>query len=97
MPNKNPYFIPKENLPKIAEVRYLKIEIPTYEEFMKTYEKDEKVSASCELEYQDQLSHDSQCGPGKKIKTSGAKKIKNKLSEGDFDGQHLIHTLNDNV
>ena len=23
MPNKNPYFIPKENLPKVAEVRYM--------------------------------------------------------------------------
>jgi hypothetical protein len=50
MPKINPYLIPKENLPKTEEVRYLNTEIPSYEEFMKTYDYDEALMASYEAE-----------------------------------------------
>jgi hypothetical protein len=40
MPKINPYLIPKE-YKKTEEVRYLNTEIPSYEEFMKTYQSDE--------------------------------------------------------
>jgi len=38
--------MPKESIYKTEEVRYLNTEIPTYEEFLKTYQVDEKVSVS---------------------------------------------------
>jgi len=55
MPKTNPYLIPKENQIKTEEVRYLNTEIPSYEEFMKTYEANERVNASYyeELEAQE--------------------------------------------
>jgi hypothetical protein len=37
---KNNIYLPKENLAKAEEIREIKNEIPTYEEFMKTYEND---------------------------------------------------------
>ncbi|CAG8628204.1 6480_t:CDS:2 [Ambispora gerdemannii] len=59
MPKLNSYLIPKENLAKVEEVREIenqgqitpeeqanltvKNEYPSYEEFMKTYQEDEKV------------------------------------------------------
>jgi len=40
MPNNNNNFIPKENIAKVEEVREIdsKYEIPSFEEFMRTYE-----------------------------------------------------------
>ena len=38
------------NIPPVEEIRYLSTEIPSYEEFMKTYKFDEKVNASYESE-----------------------------------------------
>lgn len=46
MPKTNPYLIPKENKVQIEEVREIENEYPTYEEFMKNYEIDKKVSES---------------------------------------------------
>jgi hypothetical protein len=42
--------IPKENFPKIEEIREINNEIPTYEEFLKTYQVDQKVNESYENE-----------------------------------------------
>jgi len=42
----NSNLIPKENIAKIEEIREINNEIPSYEEFMKTYENDEQVKAS---------------------------------------------------
>jgi hypothetical protein len=42
--------IPKENFPKIEEIREINNEIPTYEEFLKTYQVDQKVNDSYENE-----------------------------------------------
>lgn len=64
MPKLNPYYIPKENIYKTEEVRYLNTEIPTYEEFLKTYEPDEKVEFITEAEWQDRVLHGPQYGPG---------------------------------
>ena len=46
MPKLNPYLIPKENYKKVEEVREIdnKYEIPSFEEFMKTYEYDESLN-----------------------------------------------------
>ena len=52
MPKINPYLIPKENQIKTEEIRYLNTEIPSYEEFMKTYDYDEALMASYEAEYE---------------------------------------------
>jgi len=52
MPKINPYLIPKENIYKTEEVRYLNTEIPTYEEFMKTY----KVDKATEATYRDEIN-----------------------------------------
>ena len=51
MPKENPYLI-KENYKQVEEVREIdsKYEVPSFEEFMKTYEYDEKVNESYELE-----------------------------------------------
>jgi hypothetical protein len=46
---KNTYFI-KENYKKIEEVREIKSEIPSYEEFLKNYQADQEVSDSYENE-----------------------------------------------
>jgi len=40
------YIIPKENTPKIEEIREIENQIPTYEEFLKNYNEDERVSDS---------------------------------------------------
>jgi len=64
MPKLNPYLIPKENIVKTEEVRYLNNEIPTYEEFLKNYKVDERIKDSYEAEYQDKLLHGPQYGPG---------------------------------
>lgn len=46
---KNTYFI-KENYKKVEEVREVENEIPSYEEFLKNYNADEKVNNSYENE-----------------------------------------------
>ncbi|CAI2180010.1 12362_t:CDS:2 [Funneliformis geosporum] len=46
---KNTYFI-KENYKKVEEVREIENEVPNYEEFLKNYNSDEKVSDSYENE-----------------------------------------------
>jgi len=63
MVNENQYLI-KENYKKVEEVREIENEIPSYEEFMKTYESNEEVEILTEAEYQDRLLHGSQYGPG---------------------------------
>ena len=40
MTKQNPYLIPKENYQKIEEVREIESKIPSFEEFMKSYESD---------------------------------------------------------
>jgi hypothetical protein len=65
MPVDNPYYI-KENLPKTEQVIYLdqNYQPQSFEEFMKTYEPDEKVEFITEAEYQDRVLRGSQYGPG---------------------------------
>jgi len=53
--------IPKENIPKIEEVRELKNEIPTYEEFLKNYQADQEISDS----YENELNSYSDIGTSK--------------------------------
>jgi len=55
MVKENPYYIPKENIYKTEEVIYLKNEIPTYEEFLKNYKVDERVTASYWSEIHSQI------------------------------------------
>ncbi len=50
MPKQNPYLIPKENIKKVEEVREIENKIPSYEEFMKSYENDESLNDNYELE-----------------------------------------------
>jgi hypothetical protein len=52
MPKLNPYYIPKENIAKVEEVRYLdeNYQPQSYEEFMKTYEPNEQVEIITEAE-----------------------------------------------
>ena len=54
-----------ENLiPKTETVYELKNEVPSYEEFLKTYKHDKASEALAEAEYQDRLLHGPQYGPG---------------------------------
>ena len=53
--------IPKENIPKIAEVREIENEIPTYEEFLKNYKSDQEISSS----YENELNSYSDIGVSK--------------------------------
>lgn len=66
MPKENPYLIPKENIPKTEEIRYLdqNYQPQSYEEFMKNYEPNEEVEVITEAEYQDRVLRGSQFGPG---------------------------------
>ena len=50
MPTQNPYLI-KENYKKIEEVKEIDYQVPSYEEFMKNYEIDKKVSDNYENEF----------------------------------------------
>jgi hypothetical protein len=57
--------IPIEVNKKPFETVYeLKNEVPSYEEFMKTYEPSEEVEILTEAEFQDRLLHGPQYGPG---------------------------------
>ena len=51
-------------IPKTETVYELKNEIPSYEEFMKTYQTDEANEFLAEAEYQDQALHGPRYGPG---------------------------------
>ena len=72
---KNNIYLPKENYKKVEEVREINNEIPTFEEFMKTYEPSEEVEILTEAEYQDRLLHGPQYGPGNEQSRSVAKKV----------------------
>jgi len=76
MPKNNPYLI-KENYKKVEIVQELKDEykVPSYEEFMKTYEPSEEVEIITEAEYQDRVLNGSQFGPGNEQSRGVAKKI----------------------
>jgi len=70
----------KENLiPKTETVYELKSEIPTYEEFMKTYENDDKVVNSYESELEAKAVKGPQYGPGKSDFYDLCRRIKNNL------------------
>ena len=43
-------YLPKENIPKIEEVREIETEIPSYEEFLKNYQVDQETNNSYENE-----------------------------------------------
>jgi hypothetical protein len=66
MPINNPYYIPKENLPKVEQVIYLdqNYQPQSYEEFMKTYQTNEAVEIITEAEWQDRVLNGPQYGPG---------------------------------
>jgi len=66
-------------IPQTETIAYLNDKFPSYEEFMKTYKSDDKVSASYEAEWQDKLLNGSQYGPGKVDFSTLYKKITNKL------------------
>ena len=74
---KNNIYLPKENLAKVETIQELKNEykIPSYEEFMKTYEPNEEVEILTEAEYQDRLLHGSRFGPGNEQSKNTAKGI----------------------
>jgi len=65
MPKQNPYLIPKENIKKVEEVREVRNEIPSFEEFMKSYENDERLNESYkgELEGYGSVGERKVCGP----------------------------------
>jgi len=74
MPKQNPYLMPKENIPKVEEIRYLdrNYQPQSYEEFMKNYEPNEQVEVITEAEYQDRLLHGPRFGPGNEQSTTAA-------------------------
>jgi len=41
---KNNIYLPKENLAKVEEVREINNEVPSFEEFIKTYESDDNLN-----------------------------------------------------
>ncbi|CAI2173563.1 601_t:CDS:2 [Funneliformis geosporum] len=80
-----------ENKKPVETVYELKDEykVPSFEEFMKTYEPSEEVEVITEAEYQNRVLHGSQYGPGNERKNKGKKK-----SENEYNEQHLINTFN---
>ena len=74
MVNENQYLI-KENFKKVEEVREINNEIPSYEEFMKTYEPTKEAEILTEAEYQDRVLNGSQYGPGNEQSKTGAKAL----------------------
>src|SRR4051812_49283917 len=73
----NNNLIPKENLVKVEEVKYLdhNYQPQSYEEFMKTYEPNEEAEIISEAEYQDRVLHGPQYGPGNEQSKNTAKKV----------------------
>jgi hypothetical protein len=51
-------------IPKTETIYEIKSEIPSFEEFMKTYQTDEANEFLAEAEYQDKALHGPQYGPG---------------------------------
>jgi len=74
MPKLNPYLIENKQA-QIEEIREIDYQVPSYEEFMKTYEPSEEIEILTETEYQDRLLHGPQYGPGNEQSRSVAKKI----------------------
>jgi len=54
----------ENNIPKTETIYELKNEVPSYEEFMKTYKSSGETDILAEAEYQDQVLHGPQYGPG---------------------------------
>ena len=80
------------NIPPVEEIREIKNEIPSFEEFMQSYGYDSN------LNYDDlnsgSIGEAKGYGPNPKNDYKGKKK-KSKSNETDgYDGQHLINTLN---
>ena len=50
--------------PKVEEIREIKYETPSYEEFMKNYKFDKVLEDNYETEWQDRVLHGPQYGPG---------------------------------
>jgi len=82
--------INNNNLPPIEEIREIKNEVPSYEEFMRTYQADEN------LNYADLNGGDisEAKGYGPNPENNGKKKGKSKVKRSE---QHLINTLNKHV
>lgn len=78
----NNNLIPKENYKKVEEVREIKNEIPSYEEFMDTYKYDENITNSYQLENQAQEKGYGPCGDDNDCDCSCRRKS---------DCNHLIH------
>ena len=72
---------PKENFPKIEEIKEIKSEVPSYVEFLKNYKSDKLVESSYQSEYEAQLVQDPQYGPGKRNFRGLYRRIKRKLGE----------------
>jgi hypothetical protein len=49
---------------QMEEVREINYQVPSFEEFMKSYEPNEEMQILTEAEYQDRLLHGPQYGPG---------------------------------
>ena len=75
---KNTYFI-KENIPKVEEIREIENQIPTYEDFIKSYKGDELVENSYQAEHEAKISHGPQYGPGKSDFSGLCRRIKDDL------------------
>lgn len=73
------------NIVKVEEIREINNEVPSYEEFLKTWKKDERVSAS----YESEINAYGELGKGYGPCPDGC-------SSGDYlkRNQHLISTLN---
>ena len=62
MPNKNPYFI--ENKVPVVEIREIDYQVPSWEEFIKTYQEDKQATRLYENVFQAEICQGSQYGPG---------------------------------
>lgn len=71
--------IPKENFPKIEEIREINTEIPSYKEFLETYQNDKLLESSYRDEYEAKVAQGSQYGPGKSDFSGLCSRIKNNL------------------
>jgi len=82
----------ENNIPKTETIYELKNEVPSFEEFMQSYEMDERVNANYDLESKDRALHGPQYGPGNEKKNKGKKKTSGSGTE--YNEQHLISALN---
>ncbi len=51
MPKQNQYLITKENYKKVEEVREIENKIPSFEEFLKTYNENERINDNYQGEF----------------------------------------------